>query len=256
MTRQVWVVFFGNFRGYQPRVATHPSEPKAVEHPQADHADPHGAELAGEHEHGSHDPHESPWTMTLPLIILAIFAVLAGFVNTPFYHGLSSFLLPGEAGAFDPTVMIIAIIVALAGIGFGWALYRNAFATAADLDPLERMMPGVFRLLNRKFYFDELYANTFGKLSYALAWAWNLLDRYVIDGLIRLTAAITVFFGRLNFIIDDTVLNDGADALSDGTYNTGDTVRQVETGKIQDYVSLIFAGVVVLGLIYLYSIRK
>jgi NADH-quinone oxidoreductase subunit L len=249
------VVFFGNFRGYQPRVATHPSEPKAVEHPQADHADPHGAEVAGEHEHGGHDPHESPWTMTLPLIILAIFAVIAGFANLPGFHGLSNFF-GQDAGAFNVLTAGIATLLAVLGIVLGVAIYRNAFATAADLDPLERMMPGVFRLLNRKFYFDELYANTLGKLSYALAWAWNLLDRYVIDGLIRLTAAITVFFGRLNFIIDDTVLNDGADALSDGTYNTGDTVRQVETGKIQDYVSLIFAGVVVLGVIYLYSIRK
>ena len=94
---------------------------------------------------------------------------------------------------------------------FGWWLYANAFATATDLDPLERMMPGVFRVLNRKFYFDEIYGSTFGKLSYGLAWAWNLFDRYVLDGILRLTAVITVFFGRLNFIIDDTVLNDGAD---------------------------------------------
>ncbi len=117
-------------------------------------------------------------------------------------------------------------------------------------------MPGVFRVLNRKFYFDEIYGSTFGKLSYGLAWGWNLFDRYVLDGILRLIAAITVFFGRLNFIIDDTVLNDGADAITDGTYSAGDGVRQVETGKIQDYASLIFAGVVVLGLIYVYGFGK
>jgi NADH-quinone oxidoreductase subunit L len=253
MTRQVWIVFFGSFRGHQPRAATHPSEPKAVEHAHDQGHDEH----AGAHDHGGHDPHESPWTMTLPLIILAVFAVIAGFVNLPFegLHFLSEFFgQPG--GELNLLVMGIAIVVALAGIGSGWALYRDAYATAADLDPLERMMPGVFRALNRKLYFDEIYANTFGKLSYALAWAGNVFDRYVLDGLLRLTAAITVFFGRLNFIIDDTVLNDGADVLTDGTYNTGDTVRQVETGKIQDYASLIFAGVVVLGLIYLYTIRQ
>src|SRR5207253_569098 len=91
MTRQVWVVFFGNFRGHSPRTATHPSEPQAVDSARAVHTDPHGAELAGEHahDHDSHDPHESPWTMTLPLIILAVFAVLGGFVNLT--GGLSSF---------------------------------------------------------------------------------------------------------------------------------------------------------------------
>ncbi len=244
MTRQVAVVFFGTFRRHSPRTATHLSEPKAVEHPH-EHTD--------EHAHGSHDPHESHWTMTLPLIILAVFAALAGFVNVS--GGLSGFF-GQEAEAFNFVTAGIATVVALAGIGLGWALYRNAFATATDIDPLERMMPGIFRVLNRKFYFDEIYGSTFGKLSYGLAWGWNLFDRYVLDGLLRLTAAITVFFGRLNFIIDDTVLNDGADVLTDGTYNTGDVVRQAETGKIQDYASLIFAGVVVLGLIYLYSFRK
>jgi NADH-quinone oxidoreductase subunit L len=253
MTRQVTTVFFGSFRGRAPRVATHPSEPKAVESPSASQADPHGAEVAGEHDHGGHDPHESPWTMWLPLAILAVFAVLAGFVNIT--GGLSRFF-GQEAAAFNFVTAGIATVLALAGIGLGVTLYRNAFATAADLDPLERMMPGVFRVLNRKFYFDEIYANSFGKLSYALAWAWNLLDRYVLDGLLRLTAAITVFLGRLYFIIDDTMLNDGADALTDATYNSGDTVRQAETGKIQDYASLIFAGVVVLGLIYLYTLQR
>jgi NADH-quinone oxidoreductase subunit L len=256
MTRQVLVVFYGNFRGHNPRRATHPSEPTAVEHSHAGQADPHGSEVASEHAHGGHDPHESPWTMTLPLIILAVFAVLVGFVNTPFFHGLSSFLLPGEAGAFNLIVMIIAIAVALLGIGLGWSLYRNAYATAEDLDPLERMMPGVFRALNRKLYFDELYANTFGKLSYGLALAWNWLDRRVLDAFVNGTGIFTMFWGRVNFILDDLILNDGADALADGTNAAGDGARQIETGKIQDYVSLIFMGVVVIGVIYLYAFRK
>ena len=66
----------------------------------------------------------------------------------------------------------------------------------------------------------------------------------------------TFFLSRLNFIIDDTLLNDGSDAIADGTVASGNVVRQSETGKIQDYISLIFAGVVILGLIYLYGIRQ
>ena len=56
--------------------------------------------------------------------------------------------------------------------------------------------------------------------------------------------------------IDDVVLNDGADAISDGTNAVGDTARRVETGKIQDYGALIFMGVVVLGVIYLYGFGR
>jgi NADH-quinone oxidoreductase subunit L len=257
MTRQVWVVFFGNFRGHSPRVTTHPSEPVAVEHA---HGDAHGHvehAAGGEHAVGGHDPHESPWTMTAPLIILAVFAVLGGFINLPFerLHNLSTFFQQ-EAGNLNLIVMSIAIVVALGGMGLGWWVYRDAFATAADLDPLERMMPSIFRALNRKLYFDELYANTFGKLSYGLAIAWNWLDRRVFDGVINGTGLLTLLWGRVNFIIDDTLLNDGADLLSEGTNVAGDGARQAETGKIQDYVSLVFAGVVVIGIIYLYAFRK
>jgi NADH-quinone oxidoreductase subunit L len=264
MTRQIRVVFYGQFRGHNPRVATHPSEPKPVTTPHAPELDPHGAAVAGEdahghddHGHGGHDPHESPWTMTLPLIILAVFAVLAGFVNLPFegLHFLAGFF--GQAGAaLNPLVMGLAIVIALLGIGVGWRLYANAFQTAMDVDPLERMMPGVFRALNRKLYFDELYAGTFGRLSYGLALAWNWLDRNVLDRFINGTGFFTLGWGRINFILDDLILNDGADALSDGTNAVGDGARQIETGKIQDYVSLIFMGVVVIGVIYLYGFGR
>jgi NADH-quinone oxidoreductase subunit L len=251
MTRQILVVFYGKFRGHNPRQATHPSEPAAVEH--AHGHDDH----AGAHDHGGHDPHESPWTMTLPLIILAVVAVLGGFINLPFegLHFLAGFFGQG-GGSLNLLVMAIAIVVALAGIGLGWSVYRNAFATAEDLDPLERMMPAVFQALNRKLYFDELYANTFGKLSYGLALAWNWLDRRVLDAFVNGTGIFTMFWGRVNFILDDLVLNDGADALSDGTNAVGDGARQIETGRIQDYLSLIFLGVVVIGVIYLYAFRR
>jgi NADH-quinone oxidoreductase subunit L len=254
MTRQIMVVFYGKFRGHNPRSATHPSEPAAVEHA-------HGHdEHASVHDHGGHDPHESPWTMTLPLIILAVFAVIAGFFNHPIeglpgYHGLAGFF-QATPGDFNVVVAGIATLFAALGIVGGIALYRNAFATAEELDPLERMMPTVFRALNRKLYFDELYANTFGKLSYGLALAWNWLDRRVLDGFVNGTGIFTMFWGRVNFILDDLVLNDGADALSDGTNAVGDGARQIETGRIQDYLSLIFMGVVVIGVIYLYAFRQ
>jgi NADH-quinone oxidoreductase subunit L len=244
MTRQVLVVFFGNFRGHSPRGATHPSEPAAVEH-------------AGEHGHGGHDPHESPWTMWLPLAILAVFAVLGGFVNLPFegLHLLAGFF-GQEAGTLNVLVMGFAIVIALAGIGLGWALYSRAYATADDLDPLERLMPRVFHALNQRLYFDELYANTFGRLSYGLALAWSWIDRHVLDAFVNGTGVFTLIWGRINFILDDLILNDGMDAISDGTNAAGDGARQIETGKIQDYVSLIFMGVVVMGVIYLYAFRK
>lgn len=194
--------------------------------------------------------------MTLPLVALAILAALAGFVNLPYegYHHLARFFAQ-EAGAFNAAVMLAASAVALAGMAAGYLLYRGAFTTAADQDPLERMLPGVFGLLQRKFQVDELYAASFGRLALWLAAAWAWLDRAVLDRFLSGAGAFTQFLGQVNFIVDDTVLNDGAEALAGGTVASGDRARRTETGKIQDYIAIVFAGVVILGAIYLYGIR-
>lgn len=236
MTRQVMTVFFGAFRGHHPRKPAHAAHDS--------------------HHHESRDPRESPWTMTAPLVILALFAVFGGFVNLPYkgYHQLAEFFAQ-TPGSFNALVIWVSSAIAVIGIGLGWLVYRNAFASAEDADPLERAAPGLFSLLNRKFYIDEIYAATFGVAAAALArlWAWfddNVLDRFVVN-----TGGFTRFLGQVSFIIDDTVLNDGADMLAAGTQSAGDGTRRSATGKIQDYVALVFAGVVVLGVVYLYLVR-
>ena len=239
MTRQVMLVFFGSFRGHHPRQPAY-----AFAH----HAD---------HHHEAHDPHESPWTMTVPLVILALFAVFAGLVNLPFdgFHQLADFF-GQEAGKLNLLVMGISSTIALVGIALGWLVYRQAFtASAEEADPLERMVPGVFTMLNRKFYIDELYAATFGALTTILARVWTWFDAQVLDRLVIDTGRFTRFLGQVNFIIDDAMLNDGADLMATGTQVAGDRTRRTTTGKIQDYVALAFAGAVVLGVLYLYVVR-
>ena len=251
MTRQIMVVFFGNFRGYDPRrFDVEHSESVAVITPaedQADHHDDH-------HHHDPHDPHESPRSMTIPLIILAVFAVGVGFMNAGLVkiHWLSDFL-----GQPHPTIVatipLIATVIALAGIGLGVVVYRNAFATSMERDPLEKMFGPVWRLLENKFYIDELYNRTFIALTYGAGALLNWIDRHLVDRVVNLTGLVTLFIGRINFIIDDFTLNTGTDALGEGTVVVGDGVRQSATGKIQDYALYLFAGVVIVALIYLYA---
>jgi NADH-quinone oxidoreductase subunit L len=262
MTRQVTLVFSGPFRGFQPR--REPGDERRTtndqraapegEHSHAVGTDERSSFVVGRSSH--HEPEESPWTMTLPLAVLAVLAALAGFVNLPYegYHHLAGFF-EQEAGAFNAAVMLAASAVALVGMAAGYLLYRGAFTTAADQDPLERMLPGIFGLLHRKFRVDELYAASFGRLALWLAAAWAWFDQAVLDRILNGTGALTLFLGRVNFIVDDTVLNDGADALATGTVTSGDRARRAETGKIQDYIAIVFAGVVILGAIYLYGVR-
>ena len=86
MTRQVALVFFGEYRGGVRK------NPLTVT-PRTHH--PHSSESAH-----SHDPHESPAVMTVPLVILAAFAILLGFVGTPAWPWFDGFLT-GEPPTFN-----------------------------------------------------------------------------------------------------------------------------------------------------------
>jgi len=240
MTRQWRLVFFGEFRGGR------------LDHERRETGE--GSEQQG---HGD-AWHESP-LMTAPLVVLAAFAVTAGLFNLPFDgpggHWLSS--LWGQAAApFSLVVAGVSLLAALGGIAAGWSLYAGAFRTAGELDPLEQRAPGLFRLLNQQYRIDELYQASLGRLVALLALAWAWLDRSVLDGIVNGVGRLTLFLGRVSFIVDDTLLNDGPDAVARGTVASGKGTRRLQTGKAQDYVSYLFGGVVVLALVYLYVLGR
>lgn len=251
MTRQWRLVFFGEYRGAQPVVFVNPDAPVSEHgHHRDHHHDDH-------HEHGEHW-HEDP-RMIAPLVILASFALTAGLLNLPFDlpfgHWLAT-LWGQEAAKLDPLVAGLSLIIALAGIAVGWYGYRQAFTSATDTDPLAARAPGLFTLLNAKYYIDELYAATLGQLTASLAAAWSLLDRAVIDRLIDGIGRFTFGLGKVNFIIDDTLLNDGPDGLASGTQGSGRQVRRLQTGKAQDYLIYVFGGLLALAMFWLYVIGR
>jgi NADH-quinone oxidoreductase subunit L len=278
MTRQIVLVFFGNFRGVQPLLAVvplvgtaqgvghaHDGEHALAGEPGHTHSDAAHA-LHDEHAHaeeveGGYDGTErgwhEDWRLTAPLIVLATFALLAGFFNLPSglpaAHWLSDFF-GREAATFSPLVAILATVLALLGIGLGVVLYRGAYVSARDADPLPKLIGArAFGLLHDKFYVDEFYAASVGRLVGGLARLWGWVDERVITPLVRGTGLVTGVLSRVNARLDDRVLNDGADALANGTVASGELARRSATGRIQDYVWLIFAGAVVLAVIYLYG---
>ncbi len=263
MTRQWRLVFFGEFRGGQPVVFQNPEPaPRTAHHSHADHHTHHD----DHHDTHGHDDHHSNtgpnWqehpSMIAALVVLASFAVTAGFFNLPFAipggHWLSS-LWRQEAAPLNFIVAGVSLLVALGGIAAGWSLYGGAFAGAHDTDPLNRQAPALFRLLNEKYRIDELYAASFGRLTAILALAWAWMDHAILDGVVNSIGRLTLFIGQLNFIVDDTLLNDGPDALASGTLATGKRTRRLQTGKAQDYLSYVFGGAVILALVYLYVLK-
>ena len=257
MTRQWRLVFFGDFRGAQPVVFKNPEPAPRDHHSHA--ADTHGHAADDAHGHSSTDPHwhEEP-TMIAALVVLACFAVTAGGFNLPFS-------IPGgrwlgglwrqEAVLFNFTVAGVSLLVAFGGIAAGWFFYGGAFAQSGDTDPLERQAPALFRLLNEKYRVDELYQASFGRLTAILALAWAWIDLAILDGIVNGVGHLTAFFGQINFIVDDTLFNDGPDGLATGTLASGKQTRRLQTGKAQDYMVYVFGGAVILGLVYMYVIK-
>jgi NADH:ubiquinone oxidoreductase subunit 5 (subunit L)/multisubunit Na+/H+ antiporter MnhA subunit len=144
-------------------------------------------------------PHESPRTMTLPLIILAVFAVGAGLLNLPFssdLHFLGHWLEPSLFGHEAEVTVSAGVkwILAAVAISIAFIAIVSAFAVylRGRMDPakLERAP------LAHAWYVDEGYAAFFGGpgrlLFVALAW----FDRTIVDGAVRGTAFILSAAGR------------------------------------------------------------
>ncbi len=151
------------------------------------------------HHRQDHPPHESPWTMTLPLAVLAFFAVVAGVLNLPFtsdLHFLEHWLEPSlfgheaELSASAATKWILALVAAAVGIvaivaAFGLYLRGRGRPDSVELEPLAN-----------GWYVDASYASFFGGPGRALFDLLAWFDRTVIDGLVRGTASALVDAGR------------------------------------------------------------
>ncbi len=188
--------------------------------------------------------------MTVPLLLLAGGAVGLGFLGTPWWPWLQRTLDPGfksEPGGAG--LMVTSIVLVALGIGAGWALYgRRPRANATAPDPLQARAPGIVGALAARLGFDELYAATVGRLSAGTAVAADVLDRYVLDGLVRLLARLGQFAGLVNREIDEDVLNAGFDAASGQLRDTGRTYSRAQTGDAHGYLRFVALGFVLLVL--------
>ena len=140
-------------------------------------------------------PHESPFSMTLPLIVLAVLAVVAGFVYTPFMPWLGSWLT-GEniEEHVNWTVILLSTAAAVGGILLGWLFYGKKSISAPKI---AAAIPWLYQLSYRKFYIDELYQVAIVLPLKAIGYALDRFDEYVVDGAVRLTANTAVWLGGI-----------------------------------------------------------
>jgi NADH-quinone oxidoreductase subunit L len=258
MMRQVALVFFGQYRSA--------AVPSRSGH---DAAHAHKSSHSSSHSHGaaaedSRAPHESPAVMTVPLVILAGFAVLLGIVGTPAWpwfesylnghHAEFNFSKLTEAGTLG--LMLASAAIVFTGLGLGWWLYgKRQRKTAAEPDVLEVARPDIFALLKNKYFVDELYEATVIRFNAWFAEACDFMDRWVWGGAVLLVSGIMVGLAWLYRVTDEFVVNLGFDAGCEGIRRGGGGLSRLHTGRVQTYLRVIGVALVVL-IIFLVWGRK
>jgi NADH-quinone oxidoreductase subunit L len=202
MFRSIFLTFFGDYKGGAP-----------VDH---DDEDSH---FHGDPKH----PHESPWVMAAPLLILAIPAIGAGWFA--YDHIFSDFIngalpeVPHEGSSFEWGIAISSTVMALLGVFAAYAIYYKQWVSAKALH--DGFGP-IASLLEQKYLLDRLYEDFFVKTVFQRGWnrLLELNDRYVVDGIIDGSARVaTDLSGRM---------------------------RTVQNGQVQVYALGLAAGIVVI----------
>jgi len=168
-----------------------------------------------------HNAHEGTLTMKVPLVILSVATVLAGFV--PFSTLVTSDGNPLPSH-FRILFSIAPVALAILGIFLAAVLYKSANERPAKI---ASSLGGLYRAAYRKFYIDEIYLFITRKIIFNLIGrpaAW--IDRNIIDGFMNFLAAITA--------------------------KIAERVRGLQSGKIQYYTLYFFAGIVGLAVIFIY----
>ena len=258
MFRLINMTFFGAYRG--------PAWEHGDQHDDGQHhGDPRGDD---DHGHAWHGPHESPNLMTMPLMVLSVGAIIAGFVGIPAALGGSnaieqflepSFTVEGAQHAEEVHhlshtaelgLMAFSVLIALGGI---WFAYRNYVRRPEAAEQMAERWAGPHRVLTNKYYVDEFYDATVIRGTMTGANGLWTVDKRVVDGAVNGSRWTTIALSWVSHILDKYVV-DGLINLVAWTCGEASYVfRRAQTGLIQNYAFATLLGVFAFVTWYLFA---
>ncbi|MFJ8528750.1 NADH-quinone oxidoreductase subunit L [Bacillus sp. NPDC094106] len=137
--------------------------------------------------------HESPRVMTFPMIVLGVLAVLAGYINTPWFGTfLGDWLTKNVLFQVEPShgptwIMIVATLVSFAGILLAYLIYGRQSIPRDWAGGQGTVLHG---LLAKKYYVDEIYNMTLVPLVKGIAYVFRLFEVYIVEGIAQLVRGI------------------------------------------------------------------
>jgi NADH:ubiquinone oxidoreductase subunit 5 (subunit L)/multisubunit Na+/H+ antiporter MnhA subunit len=168
--------------------------------------------------------HESPLTMTIPLCILSVFAIFAGY-----WTGFFSYVQPDAPGLDIARLFIepdtwVGVAVSAVGLVVAYSLYaRVEFSQVDAFVQNSPVLRTLHRFLYNRYYIDDLYAWLTTYVFLGIAFLAQLFDTYVIDGIVNGAAWLTNGFGN--------------------------GLRRIETGRVQSYMIGFFGGLALLSVL-------
>jgi NADH-quinone oxidoreductase subunit L len=171
--------------------------------------------------------------------------VLPALGGHPFEFGESS-------ASTEAILMVISVLVGLAGIGLAWHFYKRDPLWALPKRISSRFSL-VHRLLENKYYVDELYNASAirGTLLFARVLAW--IDVWIIDGAVNLVRHIVVWpLGEGSSIFDKYVVDGLVNGVAWTASKGSMAVRKAQSGFVQNYALVMGGGIVLLALVYLF----
>lgn len=211
-------------------------------------------------------------TMTFPLIILAFFAVLAGFVgvhpdfplfgsifspeHNPFHHFVGPTLLHEPPTLdFNIVPVLFSFAVALGGLGLGYLMYWRKPLAAGEEDPLVKILGGAYPVLKNKYYVDELYVRVFIKPSQAFSSVVvsRFIDGQIIDGFLHLIARVFIWIGDFLKLLNTWLIDGVGDGIPEYVAKFGAWFRRVQTGRVQQYLLLVAIAALLIVLVFAVS---
>jgi len=165
-----------------------------------------GSRATADAGHDGHAPHDAPVTMAAPLWILALASMAIGLYFTV-HHPEAAVEAPGWLAP-------LATGVALAGVGLAWATFQRSMV---DAESLARATGPLRNAAAHGFWVDNAFVLAYRAVQTLLATVVGWVDRYIVDGVLNVVSVWTV--------------------------DAGDVLRRMQTGKVQDYVLALAAGV-------------
>jgi NADH-quinone oxidoreductase subunit L len=162
-------------------------------------------------DHHTH-PHESPWAMTIPLMLLTIPTIFGGFMGFPEF--LNHTTEGGIHVKFNMTVAIISSIVAIAGLTLAYFIFAKGMQPSAQA---QKQLTALAKPLAHKYWIDEIYSVLNQGVQQQTAIFLGLFEKYVIMGLF-------------------------ANGMAKVTGVIGSTARKIQTGRVQTYAFMIWVG--------------